>query len=38
MHVLAAISGGFHGVVSYLILAIIVVIFIGVIAVKFFRR
>ena len=38
VHVLAAISGGFHGPISIIILIVIVVIGVGVIAARFFRR
>jgi hypothetical protein len=38
MHVLAAISHGFHGPVTIVIFIAIVVIIVGVIAARFFRH
>jgi type IV secretory pathway VirB2 component (pilin) len=38
MHVLASIKDGFHGPVTYVVIAIIAIIIVGIIARKLFRR
>jgi hypothetical protein len=38
MHVLAAIKDGFHGPVTYVVVAIIVIIVVGTVVSKLFRR